>query len=89
MNIPRTHALVIPQQSTYELQDRRYVFVVDAHSVVHARQIEVADEQPGIFVVAKGLSPRDRILVDGVQKVNDGERIQFKIQNSKLKLRSF
>lgn len=81
MNIPRTHALVIPQQSTYELQDRRYVFVVDAHSVVHARQIEVADEQPGIFVVAKGLSPRDRILVDGVQKVNDGERIQFKIQN--------
>ncbi len=33
MNIPKPNALIIPQQATYELQDRRYVFVSTATTI--------------------------------------------------------
>lgn len=88
MNIPKANALVIPQQATYELQDRRYVFVVDARNVAHARQIEVADEQQGIYVVAKGLTPSDHILVEGVQKVNDGDQVKVRFKGPAEVLKS-
>lgn len=88
MNIPKPNALIIPQQATYELQDRRYVFVVDSHNHIHARQIEVADEQQGIYVLSKGLSPSDRFLVEGVQKVNDGDHVKTRFKGPREVLRS-
>ncbi len=88
MCIPRPHAIIIPQQATYELQDQRYVFVVDDKGYVHAREIKVADEQPNIYVVASGLRPNDRILVDGVQKVNDGQHVQTHYRSPKAVMQS-
>ena len=88
MSIPRSNALIIPQQATYELQDQRYVYVVDAKGIAHAREIKVADEQPNIYVVASGLKPTDRILVDGVQKVNDGQHVQTQYRSPKAVLRA-
>lgn len=92
MNMPMRNALVIPQQATYEIQDQKYVFVVDARGYVHARRIKVASEQQDVFVVLEGLSQNDKILIDGVEKVNDGDRISCRsvspaaaIQSVKLK----
>lgn len=81
IDIPKANALIIPQESTYELQDRRYVFVVDGNGVAHSRQIEVEDEQQGIYVISKGLSMKDHFLLDGVQKVKDGDHIKVKFKN--------
>lgn len=92
MNIPVHHAMIIPQQSTFEIQDQRYVFVVDANGVVHSRPIKVAFEKQGIYVISSGLSTSERFIFDGVQKVNDGDHItsRFKapgeaLQSIKLK----
>ena len=92
MNIPVRNAMVIPQQATYEVQDQKYVFVVDARSYVHARPIKVVFEKQDIFVISEGLSQNDRFLTDGVDKVNDGDRISCRykspaavIQSVKLK----
>lgn len=72
------NALLIPQASTFEILDRRFVFVVDASGVIHQRQITVAAELPHVFIVASGLKETDKILVDGLRKVRDGDRITFK-----------
>lgn len=82
MNIPVRNAMVIPQQATYEVQNQKYVFVVDARGYVHARPIQVKYEKQNIFIISKGLSQSDRILIDGVDKVNDGERIKCRFKNS-------
>lgn len=81
MNVPIRNAMIIPQQATYEVQDRKYVFVVDARGYVHARPIKVAYEKQNIFIVSQGLSGSDRILIDGVDKVNDGERISCRFES--------
>lgn len=81
MNIPVRNVMIIPQQSTYEIQDKKYVFVVDARGYVHARPIKIAFEKQNVYVVTDGLSINDKILVDGIQKVNDGDRISIRYKS--------
>ena len=74
--LQKKHAIVIPQEAVYELQDRKYVFVVDKNNVVHQRQIQIAAELTGIYVIGSGLSANDHYLTDGIQKVNDGDHVR-------------
>lgn len=69
-------ALLIPQKATFEVLDKKYVFVVDDANVVHSRAIEVAAEIPQLYAVAKGLDEKDHVLVDGLRKVRDGVAIE-------------
>ncbi len=71
-------ALAVPQKSTFEVQDQVYVYVVDAESRVHARKIVPTLRLPDAFVVESGLSADERLLVEGVQKVKDGQKIQVR-----------
>lgn len=67
-------ALVIPQKATYELQDRRFVYVVGDSNKVVSAPITVAPINDGRnFVVTSGLKPGDRIAIEGVgTTVRDG-----------------
>jgi len=69
-------ALVIPQQATFEVLDRQYVFVVDESAVVHQREIAVASELEDIYVIKDGLSAGEKFVLDGVRQVRDGERLE-------------
>lgn len=80
MTVPLPDALLIPQQATFEILDKKYVFVVDAHNVVRSREISVAHEMPHLYVVQRGLSAHDRILIDGLRKVRDGNEIAVDYQ---------
>ncbi|RYY33939.1 MAG: efflux RND transporter periplasmic adaptor subunit [Sphingobacteriaceae bacterium] len=77
MLVPLKHALIIPQKATYELQDKTFVFVVDKNGVAHSRQITVGYEMPDIYVVSKGLSANEKILLEGVQKVKDDDKVSY------------
>lgn len=88
MTLPLQNALIIPQKSTYEIQDQIYVFVIDKNGVVKSRNIKIAYELPDLYVVASGLSESDKILLEGVQKVKDDQKIQVKFQNPKNVLQS-
>ncbi|MDR2282290.1 MAG: efflux RND transporter periplasmic adaptor subunit [Sphingobacterium sp.] len=75
MKVPVKEALLIPQKATYELQDRTYVFVVDKKGEVHARRIMISGSLPDIYIVSDGLNTEDVILLEGVQKVNEGDKV--------------
>ena len=72
------HAVMIPQVAVFEEQDRKYVFVVDKQNRVHHRAVPIGAEFSGGFVVNSGLSAGERYLVDGLQKLNDGDVVRFK-----------
>jgi membrane fusion protein (multidrug efflux system) len=77
MTMPLKNALVIPQKATYEIQDKKYVFVVDKNNVVRSRNISIKGELPDVYVIESGLSHGDHILLEGVQKVKDDEKIAY------------
>lgn len=76
MTVPLHDVLIIPQKATYEIQDKVYVFVVDKNNLVKSRNITISHEMPDLYVVASGLSEDDHILLEGVQKVKDDDRIE-------------
>ncbi|MES2266991.1 MAG: efflux RND transporter periplasmic adaptor subunit [Bacteroidota bacterium] len=93
MKVPFKNALVIPQKATYEVQDKTYVFVIDNNNVVKSTNIEISARMPDLYVVQSGLSVNDKILLDGVQKVRDNDKIKYKFQKpeeviSQLKLKA-
>ena len=75
MNIAYKNALLIPQKSTFEILEKKYVYVLDADQRVHAREITIASEMPDLYVVKDGLSPNDRILLEGIRKVKENDQI--------------
>ncbi|MBE9598135.1 efflux RND transporter periplasmic adaptor subunit [Pedobacter sp. MC2016-24] len=83
MVVPLKNALIVPQKATYDIQDKTYVFVVDKNNVVHARPVSIAAELPDLYVLADGISTSDKILLEGVQKVKDDDKIAYKFQAPK------
>jgi RND family efflux transporter MFP subunit len=69
-------ALLVPQKSTFDVQGDIYVYVVDSNNVPHARKIVVKARLNDAFVVERGLVQGERFVLDGVQKVKDGTRIE-------------
>src|SRR5262245_7716940 len=68
-------ALVIPQRATFEILDKRYVYVVDKEDVAHQREIVIENELEDTFVIKRGLAVDDRIVLEGIRQVRDGERV--------------
>ncbi len=84
MTVPLKNALIIPQKATYEIQDKVYVFVVDKNGKVQSRNIVIGSEMPDLYVVTSGLSENDKILLEGVQKVKDDDKIKYEFIAPKL-----
>lgn len=70
------NALLIPQKATFDILDKKFVYVVDEKNVLHSRPITVAAEMPHVYLVASGLDEKDKVLVEGLRKVRDGIAIE-------------
>ncbi len=77
MTVPMKHALLIPQKATYEIQDKKYVYLVDKEGKVSSKMIQIGATLPDIYVVSGGLSSNDKILLEGIQKVKDDDKIKY------------
>jgi membrane fusion protein (multidrug efflux system) len=77
MSVPLKHALLIPQKATFEILEKRYVYVVDDKNIVHQREITVGSEMPDLYVIQGGLKSTEKILLEGLRKVKDGDKISY------------
>ena len=73
-------ARLIPQKATFEILDRRYVYVVEDDGVVKSRAISVAAELPHAFIVDGGLEDTDHVLLEGLRKVREGKHIEVRFE---------
>jgi membrane fusion protein (multidrug efflux system) len=73
-------ALIIPQRATFDILDKRYVYVVGDDNVVHQREISVQNEMEDIFVIGKGIEPNDKIVLEGIREVRDGEKVEYEFR---------
>jgi multidrug efflux system membrane fusion protein len=69
-------ALTVPAAAIQRNQEGTYVYLIDAAMTAHIRQVQVARIQDGIAVIAKGLAPQDRVVIDGQYKLKPGIRIR-------------
>lgn len=71
-------ALLVPQKSTFEIQDQLYVYVVNQDGVLQQRHITPKMRFPDFYAVESGLSKEEQIVYEGVETLKDGDKIQPK-----------
>ena len=81
-------AIVIPQRATFEILDKRYVWVVGEDDVVHQRLITVKNELDDIFVINNVLDVKDKIVLEGVREVQEGGKVEYEFRNPEVALRN-
>jgi membrane fusion protein (multidrug efflux system) len=70
-------AIMVPQNLTYQLQDKRFIYVVDNHNKVKNTAITVMDNTPGqFFIVTDGLNAGDKIIAEAVSNIKDDTEIK-------------
>jgi membrane fusion protein (multidrug efflux system) len=70
-------AMIIPQKSTFEIQENTYVYVVDKDNVVHMRSIVPKIRMSNLYVLESGLSVDDKIIYEGIQRVKEVMRFHL------------
>ncbi len=69
--------LTVPQKATFELQDKKFVYVVTDSATVSTREIQISPVDNGAeYVVTGGLNPGEKIVVEGVVSLREGMKIQ-------------
>ena len=82
------NALVIPQRATFELLDKRYVWVVGEDDVAHQSLITIKHELEDIFVIDSGLDVKDKIVLEGVRQVEEGEKVEYEFRKPEEALKN-
>lgn len=75
---PRPTVLVAPRAIGTNLSDR-FVYVVGTDGKATYQKVEVGPLFHGLRVVRAGLKPGDRVVIDGMQRVRPGQRVQAKL----------
>lgn len=70
-----TDALLVPDQAIVTDQMRQVVYVVNGDGVVDQKVVEPGRLIEGLRVIRSGLTPKDRIVISGVQRARPGRRV--------------
>lgn len=71
------NVLIVPQKATFEIQDKKFVYLLTDSSTVKSTEIEIFNLNNGqSYVVTSGLKSGDKIVVEGVAALRDGMPIK-------------
>jgi membrane fusion protein (multidrug efflux system) len=71
------NAVIIPQKATLEVMDKKYVYTVDKNNTVKLTPITIGAEMPDLYVIKEGVTENDKILLEGLRKVQNNDKITF------------
>ena len=69
--------IMIPQSATVDIQDKKFVYVLQPDNTIKNVEIQISSLNDGkSYLVTKGLKSGDKIVVEGVQSLRDGQEIK-------------
>lgn len=72
LGLPHTGAVLVPQSSTIELQDKIFVYTVDKANKVTKTPITILGKSGNDYLVKEGVKAGDRIVYKGFEGLQDG-----------------
>ena len=86
-------AVLVPQKATFEILDHHYVLMVDENDVVVQQRIHISEEVEDLFIVSKGVTEKDKIVLEGLRQAKPGQKAEFDFEEPEqafkhLKLRA-
>ena len=78
----KTGALLIPQRAVSEMQGRFQVATVDAENRINLLAVKPGERVGSLWIIDEGLHPGDRVVVEGMQKVKQGQVVALRNSTS-------
>jgi RND family efflux transporter MFP subunit len=72
------NALLVPQRAVSELQGGFLVAVVGSDNKIRIQPVKLGQKSGEMWIVEDGLKPGERVVAEGVQKVQDGTEVKPK-----------
>ncbi len=79
----RRGALLVPQKAVSELQGSYQLAVVGADNKVSIRAVRTGDRVGPMWIVEGGVKPGEQVVVEGLQKVQNGATVKIKRTQAK------
>lgn len=73
----RKGATTVPAQTVQDGATGHFAYVIKPDDTVERREVEIAGVQDGVAIVTKGLSPGEKIVVDGQYRLTQGARVRL------------
>ncbi|MDC3256029.1 efflux RND transporter periplasmic adaptor subunit [bacterium] len=65
-------AVLVPEKAINRDQTGKFVYTVDSENKAVRKNVEVGTTEDGLIVVLSGVSPTDKVITDGLQRVRPG-----------------
>src|SRR5881296_3235532 len=73
----RKNALMVPQRAVQDVQGIHQVAVVRADDTVDMRTVKVDARIGSLWIIAAGLKPGERVIVEGADRVRAGQKVRL------------
>jgi membrane fusion protein (multidrug efflux system) len=77
-----SNAVIIPQESTFEIQDKVYVYIVGKDQKVTSKPVKISGKTENYYFISEGVQPGDKIVFTGIGMLKDGASIKPKAISS-------
>jgi len=81
---PPAPALLVPDASVLPDQSEHIVLTIGLNDVVTPKRVELGDLRDGLRVIRSGLTPSDRVIIDGIPTVRPGSKVSPEIRSISL-----
>jgi membrane fusion protein (multidrug efflux system) len=69
------NAILVPQKAVSAVQSVDTVYVLKPDGTVESRQVKTGTRVDTLWVIESGLRPDDRVVVEGLQKIRPGMKV--------------
>ena len=75
VGVKTTNALLVPQRAVQQLLDEAFVLVVGEDGKSISKNVKVGEKVGSYYIIEKGLSPTDVVIVEGLTTLRAGQDI--------------
>jgi membrane fusion protein (multidrug efflux system) len=69
-------ALLLPEAAIIPIQNKHFVYVVNAENVVEQQQVTLGSRTRGWVEITDGLKVDQQVIIRGILKVRPGDKVQ-------------
>ena len=70
------NALLVPQRAIQQVLDKTFVLVVGDDGKSQARSVELGEKVGSYYIIRRGVTETDNVIVEGLTKLQDGMDLQ-------------
>ena len=71
------NAIQVQESAVLNVGEKHYVYVVDSENKARQKEIEIGERSDHLVEVTKGLTSSDKVIIDGVVKISDGDIVKI------------